>query len=80
MGLEVSKPTRPQAPLLSHPGQRVKKRSASRAEYLIADVEKLYNFGHQSFTIPWGPAIAEFIEEHGGAVSVPSVAGRFFLR
>ncbi|OAF99798.1 uncharacterized protein CC84DRAFT_1222805 [Paraphaeosphaeria sporulosa] len=45
IGSEVSKPFRPQELFFQHPGQRVRRRSESRAEQMIADVEKLYEFG-----------------------------------
>lgn len=57
MGSEVSKPNRPQEFLLSHPGQVVRRRSGSRAEQMISDVEKLYEFGISLSLFPEDPLL-----------------------
>lgn len=57
MGSEVSKPNQPQEFLISHPGQWVRRRSGSRAEQMISDVEKLYEFGISLSLFPEDPSL-----------------------
>ena len=55
---EVSKPNRPQASLQSQFEQRrVMRRSGSRAEQMISDVEKLYEFGISLSLFPEDPTL-----------------------
>ena len=57
MGSEVSKPNRSQESLLPHFGRRVRRSPGSRAEQMISDVEKLYEFGISLSLFPEDPLL-----------------------
>ncbi|KAJ4356072.1 uncharacterized protein N0V89_004099 [Didymosphaeria variabile] len=57
LGPEISKPNRPKEFLLSHPGHTVRRRRGSRAEQMISDVEKLYEFGISLSLFPEDPLL-----------------------
>jgi hypothetical protein len=54
MGTEPSKPSRPEEVLQSH---RARRRSGSRAERMISDVEHLYEFGIRLAIFPEDPSL-----------------------
>jgi hypothetical protein len=54
MGMEPSKPSRPEEMLQSH---RARRKSGSRAEQMISDVENLYEFGISLSIFPEDPSL-----------------------